>query len=72
MLKDTDICYSQENIIKKTIGYKTRCCKNYFKKVVHKAGEFIENNIDKQELIGEIIIQSEKRDEILNKLRKAL
>ena len=69
---------------KKTIGYKTRCCKNYFKKIIHKAGEFIENkiadvktksnddNIDKQELVGEIIIQSEKRDEILNKLRKAL
>ena len=54
------------------------------KKVVHKAGEFLGNkiadtvtnlkydNIDKQEPVEEIIIPPEKRDEILNKLRKVL
>ena len=54
------------------------------KKLVHKAGEFIGNkiadavtksnddNIGKQELVEEIIIPLEKRDEILNKLRKIL
>ena len=52
------------------------------KKVVHKAGELLENkiadtvtksnddNIEKQEPVEEIIIPPEKRDEILNKLRK--
>ena len=55
-------------------------CKN----VVHKACEFIGNkiedtvtqlkddNIDKQEPVEEIIIPREKRDKILNKLRKVL
>ena len=54
------------------------------KKVVHKAGEFIgskvadavtksdDDNIEKQEPVEEIIIPPEKRDEILNKLRKVL
>ena len=54
------------------------------KKVVHKAGEFLGNkiadtvtnlkydNIDEQEPVEEIIIPPEKRDEILNKLRKVL
>ena len=54
------------------------------KKVVHKAGEFIGNkiadvvtksnddNIVKQEPVEQIIIPPEKRDEILNKLRRAL
>ena len=54
------------------------------KRVVHKAGEFIGNkianavtkldddNIEKQEPVEEIIIPPEKRDEILNKLRKVL
>ena len=54
------------------------------KKVVHKAGEFIgskvadavtksdDDNIEKQEYVEEIIIPPEKRDEILNKLRKVL
>ena len=53
-------------------------------KVVHKAGKSIGNkiadaatkssddNIEKQEPVEEIIIPSEKRKEILNKLRKAL
>ena len=54
------------------------------KNVVHKAGEFIGNkiadtvtksnddNIEKQEHVEEIIIPPEKRDEMLNKLRRAL
>ena len=54
------------------------------KKVVHKAGEFIGNkiadavtkssnhNTEKQEPVEEIIIPPEKREEILNKLRKGL
>ena len=54
------------------------------KKVVHKAGEFIGNkiadtatksnddNIEKQEPVEEIITPPEKRDEILNKLRRVL
>ena len=54
------------------------------KKVVHKAGEFIGNkianavtnsnndNIEKQEPAEEIIIQPEKKEEILHKLRKVL
>ena len=54
------------------------------KKVVHKAGKFLGNQIAdvvtksnddkivKQEPVEEIIIPLEKRDEILNKLRKVL
>ena len=54
------------------------------KKVVHKAGEYIgnkitdavtklnDNNIEIQEPDEEIIIQPEKRDEILNKLIRVL
>ena len=54
------------------------------KKVVHKAEEFIGNKtvdgvtksnddkIVKQEAVEEIIIPSEKRDEILRKLRRVL
>ena len=54
------------------------------KKVVHKAGEILGNQIAdvvtksnddkivKQEPVEEIIIPLEKRDEILNKLRKVL
>ena len=57
---------------------------NASKKVVHKAGEFIGNkiadaviksnddNIEKQEPVEEIIIPPEKREKILDKLRKAL
>ena len=55
-----------------------------FKKVVHKAGIFLGNKIAdavtklnddkivKQKPVEEIIIPPEKRDEILNKLRKVL
>ena len=54
------------------------------KKVVHKAGEFIGNkivdavtksnddNIEKKEPAEEIIIPPEKREEILNNLRRVL
>ena len=54
------------------------------KKEVHEAGEFIRNktadavtksnddNREKQELVEEIIIPSEKTDEMLNKLRNVL
>ena len=54
------------------------------KKVVHKVGEFIgnkiadavtkwkDNNIEKQEPVGEIIIPLEKVDETLSKMRKVL
>ena len=54
------------------------------KKVVHKAVEFLghkiadtvtksnDDNIEIQEPVEEIIIPPEKREEILNKLRKAL
>ena len=54
------------------------------KKVVPKAGEFTGNkiadtvttsnddNIEKQEPVEEIIIPPEKREEILNKLRRVL
>ena len=57
---------------------------NAFKKLVHKAGQFIENkiaeavkksnddNIEKQEPVEEIIISPERREEILNNLRKVL
>ena len=54
------------------------------KKVVHKTAEFLGNkiadavtksnddSIEKHEHFGEIIIPPEKRDEMLNKLRKVL
>ena len=54
------------------------------RKIVHKAGEFLgskiadvvtmsnDDNIEKQEPVEEIIIPLEKREEILNKLRKDL
>ena len=54
------------------------------KKVVHKAGEFLRHkitdtitrsnndDIEKQEPVEEIIIPTEKREEILNKLRNVL
>ena len=53
------------------------------KKVVHKAAEYLgikivdavksnSDDIDMQEPVEEIIVPPEKRDEILNKLRKVL
>ena len=54
-----------------------------FEKVVHKAGEFIgkkadavtksnDDNIQKQEPVEEIIIPPEKKEKILNKLRRVV
>ena len=63
--------YLQENI-KTIIGYWTRCCKNSFQKEVHKAGEFLRNEIEdavtksnddkivKQEPFEEVIILLEQ------------
>ena len=57
---------------------------DFSNKVVHKAGEFTGNKIadavtksnynitEKQKPVEEIIIQPEKRDEILKKLRRTL
>ena len=70
----------QENIKNK---YWTKDC-ILQKKVVHRACEFIENkiagavtmsnnnNIEKEKLAEEIIIPTEKREEISSKLRKVL
>ena len=66
------------------IGYRTRCFKNCFQKVVHKAaeatGEFIGIKIasrivksdENPRKIEEIVIPPEKREEILNESRQAL
>ena len=78
MLKNMDFCLLEENkqIIKKEL--------DTFEKVVHKAGEFIGNKIAdavtksnddkiiKQEPVEEIITRPEKRDNVLNKLRRVL
>ena len=84
MLKDIDFYYSRENIKKQLLDTGLDAVKTASKKLVHKAGEFIGNkiadavtksnddNIGKQELVEEIITPLEKRDEILNKLRKIL
>ena len=75
-----DFYHLQENIKKQLLDKGLDASK----KVVHKAGEFIGNktadariksgndNIEKQEPLQEIIIPPEKREEILNKLRKVL
>ena len=69
---------------KKTMDTGLDALKTASKKVVHKTGEFIgnkiadavtklnDNEIEKQEPAEEIIIPLEKRNDILNKLRKAL
>ena len=69
---------------KQLLNTRLDAVKTASKKVVHKAGEFIgdktadavsksnDDNIEKQEPVEEIIVPSEKRDEILNKLRKVL
>ena len=75
-----DFYHLQENIKKPLLDKAL----DVSKKVVHKAGEFIGNktadaiiksgndNIEKQEPLQKIIIPPEKREEILNKLRKVL
>ena len=73
---------------KTIIGYRTRCCKICFQKVLHKAGEFLGNKIadavtksnndkivkpgKKPRNVKEINISLKKRDEILKNLRKGL
>ena len=87
LLKDMVFCHLLE-YIKTIIGYRTRFFKNCFQKVIHKAGEFLGNKIgdtitnsngdkivkpdENLRNVEEIIIPLEKRDEILNKLRKVL
>ena len=79
---------SIKQIWKTIIGYRTRCSKNAFEKVVHGAGEatseFIGNKIADKTVepkpasdenprnAEEIITPPEKREEILNKLRQVL
>ena len=82
-VKGYDFYHLQENM--KTVNAKELdAVKTVSKKVVHKAGEFIRNNmadavtksnsnkLEKQEPAEDLIIPSAKRDEILNKLRKVL
>ena len=69
---------------KQLMDTKLESLKTASKKVIHKAGEFLGNktadavtrskddNIEKQEPVEEIIIPPEKREGILNKLRKVL
>ena len=70
-----------ENIKKQLLDTGLDYLKTASKKVVHRAVEFLGNKIadavtksnnDKEEIVEEIIIPLEKRDEILNKLRKVL
>ena len=80
MLKDIDFYHLQENIKKQLLDTGLGAVKTASKKVVHKSGEFLGkkvldaiikskyDKIEKQE--EETLIPSEKRDEILNKLRK--
>ena len=84
MLKDMDFYHQQEKIKKNKYWIKDQIDIDVPKKVVHKAGKFIGNkiadaitksnddNIEKQEPVEEIIISPEKREEILNKLRRVL
>ena len=44
MLKDMSFCHLRKNI-KTIIGKRTRCFKNCFQKVVHKAGHFLGSKI---------------------------
>ena len=80
MLKGMDFYHLEENIKKQMLDKGLDASK----KVVHKAVQFIGNevadivtksnddNIDKQGSVEEIIIPPEKREEILNKLRRVL
>ena len=84
MLENIDFYHLQKNI-KKLLDTGLDAVKTASKKVAHKAIEFLGNKIadavtkssnDKPDKnprnIVEIIIRLEKRDEILNKLRKVL
>ena len=80
MSKDVGFYHLQENIKKQLLDRGLDASK----KEVHKAGEFLKTkiadaitkssnyNIEKKKPVEEIIIPPEKREEILNKLRKVL
>ena len=85
-----DFCHLQEiyHTHRKNCTREIRCCKNSFKKVVHKTAEAIgeymgnkiyENNVRLKPVpdmnsknVEEIVIPLEERQEILNKLRQLL
>ena len=83
MLKDINFYHLRENI-KKLLDTVLDFLKTASKKVVHKRGEVLGNKIAdvvitsnddkfvKQDSFYEIIIQLEKGEEILDKLRKVL
>ena len=84
MLKHMDFYDFLEKIKKRLLDTGLDCIKTASKKVVHKTGESLgnkmsevvtkskENKILKQETVEEIIIQRQKREEILNELRQVL
>ena len=63
-----------------SISEKIKTIDNKINQNIYKVGEFlgkknvdaVNDNIEKQEPVEEIIVPPEKRDEILNKLRKVL
>ena len=80
MLKDIDLYHSQENIknnnwIQDQMLPKKQSIKQVNLQEIKTADTVTKSsndNIEKQEPVAEIIIPPEKRDEILNKLRKVL
>ena len=80
MLKDMDLYHSQENIknnnwIQDQMLPKKQSIKQVNLQEIKTADTVTKSsndNIEKQEPVAEIIIPPEKRDEILNKLRKVL
>ena len=79
MLKDMDFCLLQENIenkywIRDQILSKKQFIKqvNLQRKKADAVTKSNDDNIEKQEPVEEIIIPPEKKEEILNKLRRVL
>ena len=78
MLKDRNFLSFVRNLSKKygkkSLSSGVDALKTASKKVTHKAGEFIGNKIGDKILkpVEEIIIQPEKREEILNELKQVL
>ena len=78
MLKDRNFLSFVRNLSKKygkkSLNSGVDALKTASKKVTHKAGEFIGNKIGDKILkpVEEIIIQPEKREEILNELKQVL
>ena len=68
MLKDMDSYHLRENIKKQLLDTGLDAVKTTSKKVIHKS----DDKIVKQEPVEEIIIPSEKRDEIFKKLRQVI